>query len=380
MRLFPLILFSLLLIGCTDKPDHTNTARGFYYWQTTLYEFDWNDSVYQSMDVQKVFYRFFDVAWSTDAQAPVPVSPLIAGYTNWVPQKANVPVIFITNETFKNLDREKSVQLARQVHRKVMMQVSSVMANNEYSDYYNWSDSPPYQIRSDSFNEIARHDSAFNARMKLFTEIQFDCDWTKTTRENYFAFLEESKKLFTGQQVTSTIRLYQYKYPKEAGIPPVSRGILMCYNAGDIRDPETRNSIFDKDEIVSYLEDVDAYPVPLDYALPIFQWALLFKDNKLTDILPTSVIYDNITNLTTDDSVNFTVQEEFVYGFTDDGIFIRSGSTLRVESPDLNDVNDVAVWLGKHKNNPEAILTLYHLNTYDLQKHSKEIEGIFNSF
>lgn len=382
--LLPALLLTLL-VSCTDKPDHQNNARAFYYWQTTLSSFDWNDSLYRAANPSKIYYRFFDVDWSPEAQAPVPLSPLRADYTNWMPQRANVPVVFITNETFKNLDRDKSVLLAWQVYRKVMMQLSSVMANNEYVNYYTHDDEyeyeepTPYQVRSENFNELARHDSLYDARMKLFTEIQFDCDWTKTTRENYFTFLEEAKKLFNKQLVTSTIRLYQYKYPKEAGVPPVTRGMLMCYNAGDIRDTETRNSIFDKDEIMSYLKGSD-YPLPLDYALPVFQWALLFRDNTLTAILPASVVKNYESHLSTTDHLNFTVKEEFVHGYTDDGIFIRKGNTLRLESPDLEDVKDIAAWLGDHKNNPEAILTLYHLNTYDLTTHAKDIEAVFNSF
>jgi len=378
MRLSLFALLLTLLVGCTDKPGHKNTARAFYYWQTSLGEFNWNDSLYKTTEVSKIYYRFFDVDWSVEAKAPVPISPLRDGYSDWVPQKANVPVVFITNETFKNLDRAGSVLLARQVHRRIMMQFSSLMTGSNYYDY-DWSTHQPYEIRSENFDEIARHDSVYNARMALLTEVQFDCDWTKSTRENYFAFLEESGKLFTGKQVTSTIRLYQYKYPKEAGVPPVTRGMLMCYNAGDIRDTQTRNSIFDKDEIMSYLKSGD-YPLPLDYALPVFEWALLFRDNTLTAILPATVIDYHTESLATHDSVSYVVKQEFVEGYTADGIFIRKGNIIRLERPDLDDVKDLAVWLGEHKNNPEAILTLYHLNSHDLTTHAKDIEAVFNSF
>lgn len=380
MRLPLLILLLLAVAGCTDKPDHQNSARAFYYWQTSLNDFNWNDSTYKALQVQKVYYRFFDVAWSAEANAPVPVSPLTARWTNWTPQAGVVPVVFITNETFKKLDKTGATTLAKQVHGQVLKRLAFLM-DQGYREYYNteyWQQDP-YQVRSDDFNEMARHDSLFDARMKILKEVQFDCDWTSSTKEKYFAFLEESKKLFSQQLVTSTVRLYQYKYPKEAGVPPVERGMLMCYNAGDVTKTETVNSIFDKREILSYLKGAN-YPLPLDYALPVFQWALLYQEDKLTAILPASLVQEYQQYLTADDETHLTVNADFVYGYTAESMYIRAGNTIRIESPDTDAVQSVAEWLGEHKNNPQALLTLYHLNAYDLEKHPEAIESIFNSF
>lgn len=380
MRVSFLFLLLTLMIGCTGKSGSENTARAFYYWQTSLNDFNWNDSTYQALKVRKVFYRFFDVAWSTEASAPIPVSPLTAYWTNWMPQTEIVPVVFITNETFKKLDKPGAAKLAKQVHGLVLKRLAFII-NLDYTEYYktNYWEQNPYQVRSKDFNEIAKHDSLFQARMEIFKEIQFDCDWTSSTKENYFTFLEESKKLFRQQVVTSTVRLYQYKYPQKAGVPPVERGMLMCYNAGDVTKTQTVNSIFDKKEILSYLKGAD-YPLPLDYALPIFQWALLYQQNKLMAILPASLPEDYAQFLLAEDETHFRVKEDFVYGHTAESILVRAGNTLRIESPDLKDVEALAEWLGEHKNNPQALLTLYHLNTYDLQKHPKAIESIFNSF
>lgn len=380
MRLSFLALLLILLAACSDKPDHKNTARAFYYWQTSLNDFNWSDSTYRAMNVQKVFYRFFDVAWSAETNSPIPVSPLTSYWSSGAPQTNAVPVVFITNETFKHLDQAGAAKLAGQVHRMVLKRLAFLINLDIPSQYEEdfWQQNP-YQVKSKDFTEIARHDSLFNAKLKTFKEVQFDCDWTKSTKDNYFAFLEESKKLFANQLVTSTVRLYQYKYPKEAGVPPVKRGMLMCYNAGDVTKTETKNSIFDKGEILSYLKGGD-YPLPLDYALPVFQWALLYQQDKLTAILPVSVLRDYGQFLNAEDQTHYSVTEDFVYGYTAESTYIRAGNTIRIETPDLKEVQAVAEWLGEHKNNPEALLTLYHLNTYDLQQHPKEIESIFNSF
>jgi hypothetical protein len=165
-------------------------------------------------------------------------------------------------------------------------------------------------------------------------------------------------------------------------VPPVKRGMLMCYNAGNIRSSKTTNSIFDKSEIMSYL-DAKAYPVPLDYALPFFDWALLYQKGQLKHILSTAILreeYQRYVGPMDKESNIAIVHEDFVYGDTDKGVYIRAGDEIRYEEPDLEDVQEVAAWLSGHKNNEEAIISLYHLNEYDLQKHSKAIQAIFNSF
>lgn len=155
----------------------------------------------------------------------------------------------------------------------------------------------------------------------------------------------------------------------------------MCYNAGNIRDPKTKNSIFDKDEIMDYLEDADAYPVPLDYALPVFQWALLYQGGELKAILSVKALQEHCGSALVNVEKNkFDISKDCVYGYTAESILLRPGDEIRLESPDMKDIEAVANWLGEHKNNPEAILTLYHLNTYDYNQHSKAIEAIFNSF
>jgi hypothetical protein len=238
----------------------------------------------------------------------------------------------------------------------------------------------PYRVHSQKFNEHQVHDSIYAASIAQLREVQFDCDWTKSTREKYFAFLEESKKLFAQQLVTSTIRLYQYKYPQDAGVPPVSRGMLMCYNTGDVKDVKSVNSIFDKDEVMSYLK-TGKYPVPLDYALPTFNWALLYRNGELKSILSMSDLQEHNRSLETVDETHLRVVDDFVYGYTSrNAIYVRKGDEIRLEKPNMEHVADVAQWLSTHKNNDEAVLTFYHLNNYDFQEHSKAIESIFNSF
>lgn len=376
-------VLGFLMMCCTDKPSHTADRNAFYFWQTNVSSFHWDDSTYKALNIDKLYLRFFDVDWNEQTKTPVPVSPINFYYSYHSPDSSTeiVPVVFITNETFSHLNDEQSRALARNVHKKIMNKLNSLFENLAGYDY-SWWEQNPYTIKSKNFNEQAQRDSSYTVHLQRIREIQFDCDWTKTTRAPYFAFLEEAKKLFGEKMISSTIRLYQYKYPAEAGIPPVKRGMLMCYNAGNIRSTETKNSIFDKKEIMSYL-DAREYPVPLDYALPVFEWAVLYQQGKLKNILSAVTLRDEYWRyIGSIDQATHTaiVQEDFVYGDTDNGLYIRQGDAIRFEEPDLDDVKELALWLSKHKNNNEAIVSLYHLNEHDLQKHSKAIEAIFDIF
>lgn len=378
---FAALLF--LLVCCTDKQPPTYHRRAFYYWQTNVSNFPWSDSTYKALNVSKLYLRFFDVDWSEQYKAPVPVSPVDFYYSYNSPDTSTeiVPVVFITNETFRHINEGQSRVLARNVHKKIMNKLNGLFESMAGYDY-TWWEQNPYNVKSRKFDEQAKRDSIYAANLQCIREIQFDCDWTKTTKAQYFAFLDEAKKLFDQKLVSSTIRLYQYKYPAEAGVPPVKRGMLMCYNAGNIRSNKTTNSIFDKDEIMSYL-DAKEYPVPLDYALPVFDWALLYQQGQLKGILSTEKLreeYERYLGAVDPKKHTAVVLEDFVYGYTDNGRYIRTGDEIRFEQPNLEDVQEVAEWLSKHKNNEEAIVSLYHLNEHDLQKHSKAIQAIFDSF
>jgi hypothetical protein len=375
----------LCFLSCNSKKNSGDSSEinAFYYWQTSLSDFNWTDSTYKKLGTKKIYYRFFDVDWSDEAKNAVPVSPLSSLYAyGWEANTEVVPVVFITNETFKQLDKGGAETLARHIHKKIQAQLHAMLVVGEIHKLNGdaWWTQDPYQMKSKSFDEQRKYDSLYASKMAMIKEVQFDCDWTKSTRENYFAFLREARKLFKDVLVTSTVRLYQYKYPKEAGVPPVERGMLMCYNAGSAKDNNARNSIFDRKEVMSYLKSGD-YALPLDYALPIFEWALLFRDGKLIEILSTEILSRDYQQYIGERNDNKAiVTDDFVYGYTQESTYIRSGDEIRFEEPDMGDVLETASWLSENKNNKEAILALYHLNDYDLKKHSKEIENIFNSF
>ncbi len=150
------------------------------------------------------------------------------------------------------------------------------------------------QISVEKATWLAEKIAAFNAGLALpasdagHYEFQVDCDWTNSTKDAFFRFLEILRsKLPTGTILSATIRLHQYKFPDRTGVPPVDRGMLMCYNTGNIDDPESSNSILDLEDARKYIIGAPKnYPLPLDLALPIFSWTLVHRGDELWKIIP----------------------------------------------------------------------------------------------
>lgn len=150
------------------------------------------------------------------------------------------------------------------------------------------------QISEEKTTWLAEKVADFNARLALpassagLYEFQIDCDWTNSTKDAFFKFLEILRsKLPVGTCLSSTIRLHQYKFPNRTGVPPVDRGMLMCYNTGDIDDSEAHNSILDLEDARKYIVGAPKkYPLPLDLALPIFSWTLVYRGDELWKIIP----------------------------------------------------------------------------------------------
>jgi len=232
----------LLLQTC--KPDNTTSTLAFYHWKTNFSLSTLENIYLDSLNIQKLYVKFFDVDWDANRQQAVPSAELIWQVEEWE-ILAIVPTVFITNRTLINTGEEKIPDLANKISRKI--------------------------------KELAA--------AKNFEELQIDCDWTKSTRGKYFQLLEELKKIYPNRQLSATIRLHQVKFQEETGIPPVDRGMLMYYNIGSISDWESENSIYEAELAAEYLSRLKKYPLQLDIVLPIFHWGLIFRDSELFKIV-----------------------------------------------------------------------------------------------
>ena len=59
----------------------------------------------------------------------------------------------------------------------------------------------------------------------------------------------------------------------------------MYYNMGDLEALDEPNSILNLEKAAPYLANPH-YDLPLDIALPIFSWGVLFREGKMIKLLP----------------------------------------------------------------------------------------------
>lgn len=334
-----------------------------------------------ALDVKRLYIHFFDVDVEGPGAAPYPIS----WYYNALPFPASdsvevVPTVFITNHTFTFLSDTGVADLANRIHKKINGMINDAAYVNPHDD----------DAKADhGMRDLFRRDSLREVVQNRIHEIQFDCDWTASTKDKYFLFLKKIKAKFPDKVISSTVRLYGYKYPEKAGVPPVDKGMLMCYNAGELRSMNRSNSIFNKKEILEYLDTDTAYPLPLDYALPVFEWCAVYRDNRLIALLPTEqfqfMCQEYWCPFERDESSSnalpvYRAKEEHTIGYSEDAQLIKVGDVVKVERPDLADVAAVARTLGKSNTNPKPVLSLFHFEYNNVKTHEKAIRKIYGSF
>lgn len=220
-----------LIFSCTEQNEK---AYSFYYWRTNLSLTPKEKQVAEASTAPYIYVRFFDVDKTDTVFQPVAI---ITKDTSFNINKKIVPVIYITNKCFINVTQQQIKFLAENVYALINKKITELQLNN--SD-----------------------------------EIQIDCDWTKTTKDNYFTFLQELQKI-SKQQITSTLRLHQVKHKTSTGVPPVKKVYLMCYATSSPLETNDKNSILDIPTLKNYLNDVEKYPLQIDIALPVYSWAIV---------------------------------------------------------------------------------------------------------
>lgn len=290
LKIFPIVLFLLSSVSCVSASHDHNIS--FYHWKSN-YQMD-NDvrNYMRGLNCQKIYLHLFDVVKEGEISRPINIFKVTDSLKN-DSSIHFVPVIFITNEVFSNTDTAKINGLTHRLK------------------YFT--------------DNMIRHS---NINKNTIDEIQFDCDWTPSTKENYFTFLKYVKNLYPDVKISSTIRLHQIKDMKETGIPPVDKGYLMCYATSNANDGMDSNSILNIDLLKNYTENLNDYPIDLDYALPLFSWGIV--SNKKSQIkLINGLTHNDL------DSVKFKRISENRYKVCEDcfinGLYINKGYTIEIE-------------------------------------------------
>ena len=333
------LLFCCLFFSCSENSQHRKITPSFYYWKSVLHITHFEKQKLDSLKVKTIYLKFFDVDWDEAAGKPLPVAKLQTPNKEQLKGFSIIPTVFITNECIQKIESSQVKQLAENIYSLIL-------------------------------------------EIKLLTgidsipEIQIDCDWTEVTKEKYFQLLNNLKTQTTNHKLSATIRLHQIKFLSKTGVPPVDRGLLMCYNMGNLKNPATTNSILETAELKKYTGNLSRYPLPLDVAFPLFNWKVLYRNNVYSGLiqnLPDAAFTGSFC-VKTGNRLQI-LKDTLLQGY-----YLQKGDMLRDEQSDIKEVLATAKEIHRHLKNTALRVSLYHLDSVILSKYSThELESIYNS-
>ena len=308
--------------------------NGIYYWKT-VYNLTAGDSCFMKRhEVERMYLRLFDVHVNSDADRVDPVATLM--FKQPMPADCEiVPTVYITIEALRYM-----------------------IAKDEIKVYA--------EKIAERIRQMLRYNDILNVR-----EVQFDCDWTKSTQDYYFELLEFLRDLLAkqGKIVSATIRLWQLGCP----VPPVDKGVLMCYNTGAVMNPDTYNSIIDLKDVTPYLGKLKEYRLPLDVAYPAFGWTVWFRDNRFKALIRSAHLTDSLLYQHLGGNKYKVLKNHYL-----DTKYLMAGDVLRVETSDWHKIWEVKQAVEPRLRYGVYSVILYHLDYANLKRYENhEIDSIY---
>lgn len=300
-RFLTYITILIIFTSCNNKKIHPYT---FYYWKTNLSLKETEKKALAQASTPLLYTRFFDIDKIQNKFEPIGV---ITKDESFSTKKKIVPTVFITNRTFISINEDEISFLAQQTYKLIQKKISDF-------------------------------------KLVTHNEIQIDCDWTAGTREDYFKFLNELKKI-SGKDITCTLRLHQVKDKKLAGIPPVSKVYLMCYSTSSPLENSTKNSILDFTTLKNYLAQLEDYPIKtIEVALPIYSWGIVTNHlgkHKLINGLAKKDLQNPNFKPTSENEVEI-LKDGFYFGN-----FLNKGFKIKIEEISNEQLSEVVQFLDK---------------------------------
>jgi hypothetical protein len=150
----------------------------------------------------------------------------------------------------------------------------------------------------------------------------------------------------------------------------------MAYNMGNLKDPSTANSILDTKELKKYTGSLSSYTLPLDAALPLFEWNVLFRNDQyagLAEFAGNSFLSSsNISKIS--GNRYLVIRDTVVNGYS----FLKD-DVLRHEESNYEEILAAEKILSENLSGSGHRLSLFHLDSLILKKYtSHELEDIFN--
>lgn len=297
--------------GSSAKREKVVSTNAIYHWKGVFSPTAEEYAFMQDHEIGRLYIRFFDIAAEYDnvnqRMEAVPIAT--TSFDGGIPYGVEViPVTYITLDGLRQMTGRESYYASIIVERMLAMA---------------------------SYNELGE-----------IREIQLDCDWTESTRNTFFELceyiMEECHQ--RDMKLSVTVRLHQINQ----AAPSADRGVLMLYNTGNLRNPQTENSILNLSDVEPYLKRCN-YPLPLDYAYPTYGWGVVFNNGRFSHLVTD---YESVT--------------------------LGEGETMRVERTSVDEILSVKARVERAFGKPYQSNIIYHLDSRQLNNYTDdEINEIF---
>ncbi len=338
VQTFILPVFFLISNSCFNRID---SPRAFYFWRSSFALTSEESKMLSTLKVNKLYLHFFDIKYDENTKTEIPHA-VIKFKDDTLPLVEIIPVVYIENSIFKN----KTDSACRILASKTIELINKIC----------------------SYKKITPK------------EIQFDCDWTESTKLAYFKFLTTAKEFLPQKiQLSVTLRLHQIKFPLMTGIPPVDRGTLMFYNMGNFNPAESDNSILNLNQANNYINSLKDYPLALDIALPLYSWAVVFRNGKPIDILH-EFDGNSVSSLPELKALNknvFTAKTGFYFN----SVYIQQNDIIKIEEILSAQLQQAAEMLSGNIKKENRTIIFFDLNEKTFNRIGRhEMETVFNNF
>lgn len=324
IRIFYFLLV-ILFAGCKSENTPKDLGRAVYFWRTNFELSQKENAFLEENEIKKIYLRFFDVDMLQNEAIPKGIVSIKTKVNQEI-----VPTIFITNRVFERLKFDQIEDLST----KVLDQINKISSTHK--------------------------------------EIQFDCDWTLSTKNKYFFFLENIKeKSPKDMNFSATIRLHQIKFYQKTGIPPVDEGVLMLYNTGDWRKLSVENSLFDAQTTMNYLDNLSEYRINLNFAFPFFQQVLAYRNG----IFYTFIKNCTLSEIEANEAFEKTKTENQFLCKKDvqfKNISFRENDILKFENSEFEKLNKTKNRILQKIKALKTTIILYHLDEKSLSNYNQE--------
>ena len=374
----PFIFIFLSLIGlfsCSKSKSIDGATLSFYTWNNV---FSLDSSQYSFLTEHKINHlhvKVMEIGYIEGyPDKPEVKNHITIGYNNQAGQYFTdnklTPVIFLENDMFYKLGKDKIPQLASLVKRALQIHTLDLIIEKEDIFPSRWDklffSLNTKQDHNDSLQKV------YDRFLENIVSYEFDCDWTEKTRDNYFYFLQNIKDSLQAP-IESTLRLHQYKFREKMGIPPVDRVNLMCYNMDAVKKMDTQNSIFEKEILFQYLKGQKAYPVKLNVAFPLFNWMVVFRNGTFLRLVPGEDLKDKQDQLEGTGSNQYRVKNSIYLNWSES---LQEGDIIRLETVKVSDLKETySEILENTEEKPEEII-FFDLQSAVTKESIHELEEI----